>query len=137
MTVQAAIDEALPTLRAEATARMTSLALVESVAVSTDRVTGGDIETVTVVYEALPCRVKAPTRSANLADVQGATTTVYTLELHVPWDTTGLTEGLRVTVAASRNPALVGNTYRLTDPGEGDQITAQRWGVESWARRTL
>lgn len=133
MTVQAAIDATLPTLRAEAVTRMRSTALVERIdGVEPDPLTGADVESVAVTQAAVRCRVKTTGRSARVGTVAGATVAVPSLELHFPWDAPGLAEGCRVTITESDNPLLVGNRYRLVDPGEADQVTAQRWGAETW-----
>ena len=126
------ITTALPGLRAHARSRMTSVALVESVAVEADPMTGRDVETATVIHEAAPCRVKAGDRRSSAGDAAGATVTRVPAEVHFPWDMLGLATGLRVTITSSRSPVVVGNRYRLTEPSEGDDMTAQRWGVETW-----
>ncbi len=116
--------------RALALARMDSTARVESVSVAPDPLTGADVETATVVLPASPCRVKAGWTQQDTA--AGRAVTVVNDAIHFPWDTAGLTEGLRVTITASEQPLLVGLRYRLAAPHLGDQATAQRWGVESW-----
>lgn len=122
----------LPRLRAEALSRMTSTALIEAVNVAPDPATGLDVETATVVHASLACRVKASGARPRAATISAGTVTEVTDELHVPWDTAGLAEGLRVTITASDSPVVLGNRYRLAAPHEGDQTTAQRWGVETW-----
>lgn len=117
-----------------ATSRMTVAVRVESVAVAPDA-TGADVATATVIHAALPCRVKVGGLRPRDANVQGSAIMESSPELHIPWDTLGLTVGLRAVVVAVGPldpPSLLGNTYRLTGPSEGSQMTAQRWGVESW-----
>lgn len=63
----------------------------------------------------------------------GSTVPVQSMELHVPWDTPGLRVGMRAVVTVAESPLAAGQVYRLARRPEGDQITAQRWGVESWA----
>ena len=136
MTLNSAVEAALPELRAEAEGRMTVTAKVEAVAVSAGP-TGADVETPTVIHAALRCRVKAVSRRQSLiGHVAGSPQTQVSDEIHVPWDTTGLKVGQRVTVTALGPldpPSLLGNVYRLASPQEGSQHTAQRWGVETWA----
>lgn len=132
MTLDASITSRLPELRAHARSRMTSVALVESVDVEADPMTGRDVETATVVHEAALCRVKAGGLRSSVGDAAGATVTRVRAEVHFPWDLLGLATGLRVTITSSSSPVVVGNRYRLSDPSEGDQMTAQRWGVETW-----
>ncbi len=123
----------LSELRAHALSRMTSTAHVERVlAVSADPLTGADVETVETVHLSLPCRVKAAHGGLRPANVDGLTIAEQSDQLHFPWDAAGLDVGLRATITASRNPALVGRVYRLSRSPLGDDQTAQRWGVESW-----
>ena len=145
MTLNAAIEGALPTLRAEAEARMQSRCRIESVAVTPHPLTGKDVEQAELVTiewrgETLsdtPCRVRADDGQAMEADVESAQIGEVRSVLHVPWDTPGLRPGLRATITASDSPAVIGNQYRLVRPHEGDQATAQRWGVESWAQQMI
>ena len=124
---------ALPELRAHALSRMTSTAHVERIlSVTADPLTGADVETVETVHAALPCRVKAASGAVQPADVSGLAIPERSDELHVEYDTAGLGVGMRATIIASRNPALVGRVYRLSRSHTGDDLTAQRWGVESW-----
>lgn len=136
MSLNAAIEAALPELRAEAEGRMTVTAKVEAVAV-TPGPTGADVETPTVIHQAIRCRVKAVGRRQSvLVHVAGSIQAQVSDEVHFPWDTVGLKVGLRVTVTGlgpSDPPSLLGNVYRLSSPSEGSQATAQRWGVETWA----
>ena len=130
------IAVALPTLRAEAESRMTLTVRVESVAVAPDADTGADVEAATVSHLALPCRLKPGRLQPRGASVQGSTVTETSPEMHFPWDASGLRVGHRAVVTAVGpldSPMLVGRAYRLTGPSEGSQMTAQRWGVETWA----
>ena len=131
MTINGAIQSALPRLRAEANARMTSTALIESVTVAADPMTGRDVETPTTVAT-LPCRVKSSGVQGTRANISGAAILENRQMLHFQWDTTVLRAGMRVTITASDTPSLVGMVYRLDSPTQGDQATAQRWEVESW-----
>ena len=121
----------LPDLRAHALSRMTSTALIESVAVTADPLTGRDVEAPTTVAT-LPCRVKSSGVQGTRANISSAAILESRQMLHFPWDTTVLRAGMRVTVTASDTPSLVGMVYRLDSPTQGDQATAQRWEVESW-----
>ena len=131
MTINDAIQSALPRLRAEANARMTSTALIESVTVAADPMTGRDVETPTTVAT-LPCRVKSSGVQGTRANISSAAILENRQMLHFPWDTTVLRVGMRATITASSTPSLVGMVYRLDSPTQGDQATAQRWEVESW-----
>lgn len=124
----------LPQLRAHARSRMWSTALVEQVEVGADPDTGMTVETV-ASSQFLPCRVKHG-RMVRPADVQGAQVAEVPTEIHFPWDTEGLQVGLRVTITTSESPMVQGAVLRLTGPPQGDQMTAQRWGAESWAPQT-
>lgn len=123
----------LPELRAHALSRMTSTAHVERVlGVTADPMTGADVVQVETVHAALPCRVKAVRGGLRSATVDGLSIPEAPDELHVPWDTSGLAVGMRATITASRQSALIGHVYRLQRAHVGDDQTAQRWGVESW-----
>ena len=123
----------LPELRAHALSRMTSTAHVERVlGVTADPLTGADVVQVETVHAELPCRVRAASGALRPANVGGLTIAEQSDQLHFPWDTSGLDVGLRATITASRNPALVGRVYRLSRSPDRDDQTAQRWGVESW-----
>ena len=127
------VSGALGELRAHALSRMTSTAHVERVlGVTADPLTGADVVQVETVHAALPCRVRAASGGLRPANVDGLTIAEQSDQLHFPWDTSGLDVGLRATITASRNPALVGRVYRLSRSPLGDDVTAQRWGVESW-----
>lgn len=127
------VRSALPELRRHALSRMTSTAHVERVlSVTADPLTGHDVVTAETVHAALPCRVKASASAIQPRDVAGADIPERPDQIHFPWDAVGLGVGQRVTVTASQNPILVGRVYRLVRPHVGDDITAQRWGVESW-----
>ena len=136
MSLNAAIEAALPELRAEAEGRMTVTAKVEAVAV-TPGPTGADVETPTVIHQAIRCRIQAGGRRQSvLVHVAGSIQAQVSDEVHFPWDTIGLEAGLRVTITAIGPldpPSLLGNVYRLSSPHEGSQAKAQRWGVETWA----
>ena len=131
VTINDAIQSALPRLRAEALARMTSTALIESVEVAADPMSGRDVETATTIAT-LPCRVKSSGVQGTRANISSATVLENRQMLHFPWDTTVLRAGMRATITASTTPSLVGMVYRLDSPTQGDQATAQRWEVESW-----
>lgn len=122
---------ALPELRAHALSRMTSTALIESVSVTPDPMTGRDVETPTFIIS-LPCRVKSSGVQGTRANISDVTILESRQMIHFPWDTTVLRAGMKVTITTSRTPSLVGNVYRLDSPTQGDDATAQRWEVESW-----
>ena len=115
---------------------MTSVVRVESVAVTESRATGEDIESAVLVAE-LPCRVKSPKTSPSADSAGGATVQPVGPELHFEWDAPGLRSGMRATVLTSESPLLIGRVFRLVQPPEGEQMTAQRWGVESWAQQMI
>lgn len=130
MDVGGRLAAGLATMRKHAESRMRSVALVERVTVTTHQTTGADVESVVVVHARLACRVKA---AESLAQAGLVSVTEVREVLHVPWNTAGLTVGLRVTILESPSPVVVGNRYRLARPHEADDTTAQRWGVETWA----
>ena len=139
MMLMPAIAGALPFLRQQARSRMTVTVRVESVTVTADPATGADVEAATVVHASLPCRVKVGARQGAAPDVQGSATPTARDELHFEWDVLGLVPGQRAVVTAVGaldHPGLLGNTYRLVEPCEGSQMTAQHWGVESWPQVT-
>ena len=132
------IAAALPELRAHAESRMTLTVRVESVMVAPDA-TGKDAETATVQHPSLPCRLRAGTRQPTDTPVAGSTVTTVPDELHFPWDTHQLAVGWRavvISIGPLDPPSLLDRMYRLVNPHEGSQATAQRWGVESWATTT-
>ena len=124
----------LPELRAAAESRMRSRVRVERVTTTADPLTGRDVVTVyEIVHASLPCRFPpGETTTIPTGSAGGATVPVSTGGLHVPWDTTGLEVGMRAVVTESSLPVVVGRVYRLARRPDGDQVTAQRWGVESW-----
>lgn len=122
----------LPELRAHALSRMTSTALIESVSVTADPMTGKDIEAPTVIAT-LPCRVKLSGVQGTRANISDATILESRQKIHFPWDVTVLRAGMKVTITSSRTPSIIGTVYRLDSPTQGDDATAQRWEVESWA----
>ena len=129
-----ALDAFLPQLRAEARSRMRSVVRIERITgVVPDPMTGQDVVTTEVVHAALPCRMRQRTTMRDAADsAGGATIPVQSPEMHVPWDTPGLAVGMRATLTACEAAHLVGQVYRLAMRPEGEQVTAQRWVVESW-----
>lgn len=128
----------LPELRGHAESRMTSTARVETVRAETDPLTGQVAAVVVgVAHESIRCRVR--TRSAGPAAVHvgGASVPESVSIISFPWDTLGLAPGMRVTILTSESPILVGRVFRLTRPPDSEQVTAQRWEVETWPAQTI
>ena len=124
----------LPELRAAAESRMRSRVRVERVTTTADPLTGRDVVTVyEIVHASLQCRFPSEkTTTIPTGSAGGATVPVSTGEMHVPWDTTGLEVGMRAVVTVGSGLVVAGRVYRLARRPDGDQVTAQRWGVESW-----
>lgn len=128
------VTPALAELRQHAESRMTSRCMVELVDVTADPLTGQDIETATVVLPELRCRVRLSTATGRnqTAPGRGTTAGLTSPMLHVPWDTTGLAVGMRITITAAESPLLTERKFRIVQPPDGDQLTAQRWEMEGW-----
>lgn len=125
------IAAALPSLRAHAESRMSSTCRIEGVRIDTDPAEGGPIEVVEwTAYEGR-CRLRA--RNSGREAGASSTQAVHSLELHIPVGAGPVSVGQRVTMIDSRNPAVVGNRYRVTHLHEADDLTAQRLEVEAWA----
>ncbi|MFC3299635.1 DUF6093 family protein [Arthrobacter agilis] len=76
------------------------------------------------------CRMQSGRVQATDAEAAGAVFTVERLELQLPFGT-AFEQGDVVTyMNAPYNPALVGNTYRITGLGAKSQATLQRFIVE-------
>lgn len=131
-TLQQAINAALPRLRREAEERMTSDCIIErvvGVVTSDDGVVSEEVETVWCG----PCRTRGRGEWA-MARGSGSSQTIHATEIHIPVDIMGIEAGDRVTIRLSPEPRLRGNVYRVIRVHEASQTTAQRLGVEAWAR---
>lgn len=127
------IRAALPGLRGHAESRMTSTARVEAVRAGTDPLTGQVSAVVTATpHESIRCRVRTRSAGPPAVHVGGASVPESVSTISFPWDTLGLAPGLRVTILTSESPVLAGRVFRLTRPPDSEQLTAQRWEVETW-----
>lgn len=127
MTLQAAIDDELPFLRAEAEARMLSTATVRRMTSrdTQDEGTGQQGPTWTDVHTDLACRVVASrvggaSRRLEIGDVEVEQATP---RLDFPWDTDDLQDGDLVDITAGES---TGTVYQIVEAVKGDQRTARR-----------
>lgn len=135
MTLQSAIDAALPTLRAEAEARMLD---TFDIGVPTgewvyDPETGQDVEEVTPLFTTKG-RVKAGRGlTARESEAGGRTVVEVSRELHIPVGSPAIPTGAVAActaVHATSDPTLLGARLRLAGPAPGSQTTARRLEVE-------
>lgn len=116
---------------------MTSTARVDQVVAITDPLTGHVSDMVTATPHAeIQCRVRSLNARSADVHVGGASVSESASIISFPWNTLGLTPGLRVTILTSESPILAGRMFRLTRPPDSEQVTAQRWEVESWPAQT-
>ncbi|WDF32247.1 DUF6093 family protein [Arthrobacter agilis] len=76
------------------------------------------------------CRMQSGRVQVTDAEAAGAVFTVERLELQLPFGTVFEQGDVVTYVEAPFNPALVGNTYRITGLGAKSQATLQRFTVE-------
>lgn len=77
------------------------------------------------------CKVKAPQRANQPADVGAAIITVTPGEVHIPATGPDLMVGDVVEMTASElQSTLVGDLYKVTGPFDGTLVTARRHPVE-------
>lgn len=136
MTVQAAIADALPFLRAEAEARM-----VDTWAIGTDggwtydpdadEGRGADVQTVTPLFTT-KARLKVSGNVVREAEAAGRTVVETRRELHIPVSSQAVPVGALAQcteVHPTSDPTLLGTIVRLSGPAPGAQTTARRLEV--------
>lgn len=135
MTIQSAIDAALPQLRAEAEARMTSHCTVRRSGAST---TVDSIESPgwADVHTDLPCRLGGSERggAGTRATSVGRTELQMAVRvLHVPATTSGIADGDLVEITSGEHAGLV---LEVVEAAGQDQATARRLPVIEAQRPT-
>ncbi len=141
MTLQSAIDAELPFLRAEATARMKSTALVRRRTGETvqDESTGAVVPVWSTVYAAAPLRLGGANQGSTgsrVVEVDGGELALATRVAHFPHDHDALRDGDLIDVTAGECAGLV---LRIVEATFQDQATARRVQVvedrrpEEWA----
>lgn len=121
-----AIAAALPALRAEAEARMTSTCTIGTVTLGAlDPVTLEQVEQISPVYTG-KCRVRRRDVQATEPVVGEVERTVTRLVVSVPWETTGIRPGMAGQITASPSPSLVELRFTVTSVPTGDDQTALR-----------
>lgn len=101
--------------------------------------TGADVPTRTEVWSG-PCRVQTAggfaSQSSDSGDGSlGQRVMLWSLQLHLPITAMKPRSGDVAVVTASRDPQLVGCTYRLLNlQSEKTNATARRWNVEELER---
>ena len=113
--------------RRAAERRMTSTVKVERSTGERDPLTGDYVRR--TVYDG-KARVMTFEAFEQNAEVAGATVVVQRYYVHVPVSAGKFEPGDVITVTASDNPLLVGNTYRVAGTHEKNDQTAQRLLVD-------
>ena len=119
---------ALPQLRQQAEALM-----VDGCTITRSGGTSSEFNPDTGEWETLPAGAsvyegRCQVRSQNAAEVVAAEQEVgqHIYTVSVPWDTTGVTRGDRVTVTQSADPWLQGRTLTVTDVHGATNVTKRR-----------
>lgn len=139
MTLQSALEAELPFLRAEATARMTSIIRVRRTTgrLAQDPDTGREAPVWSTPHDELPAKLRTNRGGdgASSSSTEGGVTTVRgRRELHVPYGTRDLRDDDLVEFTSGEWEDSV---WRIVDasPG-GDQATARRLPVVEVTRPT-
>lgn len=137
MTLNAAIEQALPQLRSEALARMTSTATVRRITSRTtqDETTGRKVPVWEVVYTG-PFRLGGANQGSSgtrTDDVGGVEVQVATRVGHFPHTVTTLKDSDLIDVTAGEN---AGTVWRIIEAEFQDQATARRVPIMSVTRPT-
>lgn len=126
MYLQDAIDDALPELRAEALARMTSRCTIRrnTGETSWDEENGRNTPVWAVVDTDVPCRVAGPSgaNTSRTVSAPGGDLELATRTLHLPHDR-HYADGDLADITAGE---CVGDVLRIEDAGKRDQATAYR-----------
>lgn len=72
------------------------------------------------------CRVRPAGTQGSTLTVGGAEAYTFDYVISVPFSATAVTEGQRLTVTASPDPALVGITVKIEKTLRGEHLTARR-----------
>lgn len=126
MTVQSAIEDELPFLRAEALSRMTSRATIRRPGGTTTDANGFEVPAWTTLFTNLPMRLGGSDRGG--AGTRSTTSGGVEVQLAVrvasfPHDTTGLRDGDVVQVTSGENAGVF---VRIVEAAWQDQATARR-----------
>lgn len=124
MTLQAAIEAALPTLRAEAEARMTSTCTIRRKTGTTTIVNGLKVPVWAVIYTDLPVRRTDP--GSRGVEVAGVAYREATGRDDFPFDATLLRDNDHVEVTSGE---WVGTVERIIKATKADKATARRCPV--------
>jgi hypothetical protein len=125
VTLESAIEAALPVLRSEAEARMLSTATVRRKTGATTTDARGLEVPAWSTMTGLPCRIAGMARSqspSRTVDIGGAEVQVATRTAHFPHDT-DLRDGDLIEITAGE---LVGSVWRVIESDAADQQTARR-----------
>ena len=78
-----------------------------------------------IVY-AGPCRVRPAGTVQDSRESGGDELFAFDYQVSIPFSATGVTEGHRVTIDSSPDPALIGRELDVEQVGRGDTLTARR-----------
>lgn len=128
MTLQSAIDAALPELRREAVARMLSTCTVMRKTAGTDQdeSTGEVVPVWAAVYVDAPFRLAGSERGGSgtrTVDIGGVTLQLAARVGHFPATTSDLADGDLIEVTGGEN---AGTVWRIVEADWQDQATARR-----------
>jgi hypothetical protein len=112
--------------RARAESLMTSTATFFTPGVPVTDPNTGEVTTSQTTVWAGACRVRPAGTQANQIVVGGAQAFAFDYLVSIPFAVTAVFEGIRGTVTASPDPALVGITVEVQKVARGDAITARR-----------
>ncbi len=92
---------------------------------------GADVTTYTTLFSSA-CKIQSGGLQAGSQEVGGRTSTIVSLELHLPASTAALTVGdeFEVTTPHALSTVPAGTVYRVVAPAEGSQKTARRYQIE-------
>jgi hypothetical protein len=93
---------------------------------TTDPDTGAYTPTAGATVYAGPCRVRPAGREAATSNAGGAEVFVFDYLVSIPFAETGVTEGHRLTITDSLDPALIGVQLEVQKVDRGEHITARR-----------
>lgn len=126
MSIQAAVEAVLPTLRAEAEARMTSRAIIHREGVATTDPDGFEVEGWGVIENNIPCRLSGSTAGASgtrTVTTGGVEVQVAVRVLNLPASTTTLQDNDLVELTEGEQ---AGRFLRIVEATGADQQTALR-----------
>lgn len=121
------VAAALPELRAQAEALMTSRGRIGTVTETLDPATNTLARDLAVVYEG-PMRVYRARQSA-VASAAGQQVTSLPLTCSVPWHVSAVTAGMVVVVDVSADPSLVGRELVVADVSRAESMVRRRLTV--------